>query len=192
MFHHTCTADELEVNPLPFDPDGDHGLQSDSAVYICWYLQLRELIDRCPFLAGKFKVSALPMGGFKGDWSLRVERGSVSRQLGKMIAQNLTTKQEHFERFRAGLGLPASDHFMDTQFYPWRGAKDVTLKNVMGIWEGARCRSRITNYKKFNRALYSLGELLAGRWLDRCDKDAKVDIDAQVERLPFLVTTLSA
>jgi hypothetical protein len=86
-------------------------LVPNAAVYVCWYSQLRELIDENPQLGSKLKVCPLPGRGFKGDWFLGVVEGSVSLSLGEEVVKRLCSKDEEQKRFVRGVGLPVSRRY---------------------------------------------------------------------------------
>jgi hypothetical protein len=215
MFRHSWTEDDQkrllaesykgpsqaspEARPkeTPFDP-WTESLPADAAVYVCWYSQLRELLDREPSLTQELTVCNLPAGGFKGDWYLRVEPGSVSLNLGKSIVDRLTSPAEDYERFRQGLCLPVTKAIRESEVLVWHGAPStMRLKTfVEPIWTNAHRRSDIYNYRRFNRLLYTFGETLAGKRVDRkaispgAGSERLVDTTDLVERLPGLVKAL--
>ena len=141
-------------------------LPGNAAVYVCWYSQLREVINKHPGLAGVLRIMNLPGSGFRGDWMLRVEKGSVSVRLGNAIVESLTSRNEDYERFRNGVGLPSGGEFETSEFLAWHGAdSSVMLSDVYNLWRGAHRRSKIERYEGINRVLYSIGDTLAGKWI---------------------------
>ena len=134
-------------------------LAPDSAVYVCWYSQLRDLLNNYPELATQLNVCSLPGGGFRGDWYLRVDPGSVSVSLGKSIVEELVSQGEDFERFQVGLSLPVNKSIWESDLLAWPGASaTVTMTQMHKIWIGAKRRSSIKKYVYFNRLLSGIGE----------------------------------
>ena len=141
--------------------DAQSVLPGDSAVCLCWYSQVRELVDRVPSLADKIGVWPLPAGGFTGDWYIGCLRGSVSTALGDRIIDILCQKEEECKRFARGVGLPVQKSFMDADFYAWDGTDKVTLRSIMGpIHSEALSRTCITDYGKIRSRLYHTGRQL--------------------------------
>ena len=173
----------------------ERSLAPDATVYVCWYSQLRELFNREPHLARVLKICSLPQKGFRGDWYLRVEPGSVSLRLGKAIVDSLRKTSENFERFREGVGIPVEDAMDTTSLLAWPAAdKDLKMGQLEKIWNDAYRRSRITNYPRFNRVLYGIGETLAGKRQHPLDRNGVVNIQYLTDlvgRLPSLVSTMS-
>ena len=130
-------------------------LRPDAAVYLCWYSQLRELIDRHPGLAEHLGVCSLPGGGFTGDWYLGVAKRSVSHSLGKSVALLLCSEQEEYKRFAKGVGLPVRQKFYDKAgtFLAWPRAGGVTLQHIAEIYRGAFQRASLSSYKLFHSAI---------------------------------------
>jgi hypothetical protein len=133
-------------------------LPADSAVYVCWYSQLRELLNRERRLARLLTVRALPGGGFKGDWFMGIVRGSVSVELGANIIQMLCSKEEEYKRFARGVGLPVRKSFYEKRlnFYPWRRGLDVRVPEILRIHRGAHSRSDIPHYERIRSQLYTV------------------------------------
>ncbi len=189
-----CCADIKEENlkkPRVLPPD--------SAIYLCWYSQLRNLIVRHPELADKIQIRALPGGGFTGDWFIGVARGSVSTRLGASLLDALCNKEEEYKRFAEGIGLPNRKEYYDPlQSRPlektgqqkrvipaWHRAKDVTLEDIGKIYRAANVRSNIENYSQFRSALSAVCKQLtplAG--LGRKAKLGNNEIKRTVEQLP--------
>ena len=63
-----------------------------------------------PYLTLRLNVCGLPGRGYRGDWYLHIEPGSVSQSLGASIAKDLTDPSEDYERFRRGLSLPVKEN----------------------------------------------------------------------------------
>ena len=118
-------------------------LPANAGIYVCWYSQLRELIQRKPALATKLDVCPLPGGGFSGDWFLGVVRGSVSPALGRRIVKTLCGMEEDHKRYLKGVGLPTRKLFYSREFYAWPRGKHMPLKFVRHIWENALKRGNI-------------------------------------------------
>jgi hypothetical protein len=165
-------------------------LPSDSGVYLCWYSELRDLIDREPALATRLEVIPLPAGGFTGDWFLGIAQGSVSVSLGQKVLSLLSTRQHQYRRFREGVGLPVLDEFYDGRgdFYAWPRGLHVPLSRIGIIHKKALRRSRIESYYLFHAALTTIAERLTplpstsggaaySRW-----GDGLPDAEAQRER----------
>jgi KaiC/GvpD/RAD55 family RecA-like ATPase len=107
-------------------------LSPNSIFYICWYSQLRELIDCYPNLASKLRVYCLPGGGFTGDWQIALMKGSVSVNLGYEVLKLLCREEEDYKRFVKGVGLPTHQRFykgnklednISSRFLAWPGSK---------------------------------------------------------------------
>lgn len=135
-------------------------LTPDSAVYLCWYSQLRDLVYRHRELAGKIRVCALPGYGFRGDWYIGVSRGSVSVGLGMNVLSILCSEREDYKRYARGVGLPTRKMFLDAGLPAWLNSP-ASLDDVLAIHADAWSRSRIKHYKSMRPALYSACEELA-------------------------------
>jgi len=149
----------------------ERGLPRDASLYICWYSELRHLLSQCNDWAGTFRVAALPGGGFKGDWHLRVLPGSVSQGLGNAVADALTSRDEDYRRFAMGVGLPVGNHdgdgtsWLGKEFRGWPGAAEsVNLEHIYAIHKKAHRRSSIPHYRMITRVLSTLARRLAGDW----------------------------
>jgi KaiC/GvpD/RAD55 family RecA-like ATPase len=138
-------------------------LHEKAAVYVCWYSQLRELIDRVPSLAGDLRVCPLPGGGFRGDWYVGILKGSVSYGLGQEVVEKLCRLDEDYKRFALGVGLPVSDKFSTgkCQYFAWPLAvgvrsrrPTVPVSEVVDIHKGAWLRSDIDGYKQIRSTLW--------------------------------------
>jgi hypothetical protein len=166
-------------------------MPTDAAVYVFWYSQLRELVVREPRLARLLSVRSLPGGGLRGDWYVHVEEGSVSLRLGEAIVKHMCSAAEDYERFRAGLSLPVAAVMRESGLLAWPGASpDMKVAEVETIWSNAKRRSNILLYRRFNHLLSTVGEVLAGKYLDPRDVSVTVDGVDLAERLPKLVTAL--
>jgi hypothetical protein len=132
-------------------------LPPDSAIYVCWYSQLRELIARHPDLAVLLDVCALPGKGFTGDWFIGIVNGSVSIELGNRILETLCSREEEYRRFSLGVGLPVRHVFyggrQDPAFYSWRRGFGVPLRKVFEIHKAAHSRGEIAQYNKIRSTL---------------------------------------
>ena len=145
------------------------GLQEmppDAGIYLCWYSQLRELINREPRLASRLRVCALPGGGFTGDWFIGVRKGSISLALGQQIIKILCDLPEDNKRYIQGVGLPVSASFYlsgqgGPRFYAWPHGVDVSLKYVKNIYDQSHSRAEIKGYPNFRIALSVLARQLA-------------------------------
>ena len=164
-------------------------LVKDAGVYLCWYSQLRELIDREPWLAGRLKVAPLPGRGFRGDWYLTVLPSSVSINLGRKLIETLTKPEEDYKRFARGVGLPTSDRkdLESAQFLAWPQST-VPLKRILDIHDNAHSRSDIPNYELFRNALQTICTWLTPMAGDRLSKS---QIWRNVSRLPSQLSLLA-
>ena len=155
---------------------GAHPLTADGMVYVCWYSQLRELIDRVPSQAPRLRVCALPGGGFRGDWYMGILRGSVSPELGREVVAKLSRRDEEYKRFALGVGLPVSEDFANpiNDYFAWPGAVDpksrrmsVPAWRVFDIHQRAWSRSDIERYTQIRSNLSKIGQQLGA--LDAVD-----------------------
>jgi hypothetical protein len=134
-------------------------LRPDACVYLCWYSQLRDLIDEYPQLAGRLKVAPLPAGGFTGDWFVGIHKGSVSIGLGREVLNILCNRSEQYKRFAMGVGLPTLKDFYGRSrktgpdFFAWPGGNRVKATEMRDIHAGALSRSLIEGYQTFRAAL---------------------------------------
>jgi len=131
-------------------------LSEHSAIYLCWYTHLRELVYRHDHLSSRMRFCALPSGGCTGDWFLGIARGSVSIGLGIDVLKILCSDTEEYKRFARGVGLPTVERFKKNgdAFPAWPGSQQM-LGEVLGIHDRAWSRSDIANYKLFRRSLYT-------------------------------------
>lgn len=167
----------------------------NACVYLCWYSQLRDLIDEYPALAERLKVAALPGGGFRGDWFLGIHQGSVSIGLGREVLKILCSRSEQYKRFALGVGLPTLEEFYkprsgeDPGFFAWPGGLNVKVKQVREIHRNALSRSIIKDYQKIRAALATLAFQLTP--FSGCKHDDE-GIRETVERLGAQVSILAA
>jgi hypothetical protein len=163
-------------------------LVPNAAVYVCWYSQLRELIDEHPELATKLAVAPLPGGGVKGDWYLGVAAGSVSMKLGINVLKILCSDSEEYKRFVRGVGLPVRKKYDHSTFLGWPRAEPGTLlSTVLEIHKAALSRSAIGGYQRSRAALGTLGLQLA--YLEA--KEADIFVGSCLDRLGEMVRFLS-
>ena len=141
-------------------------LPPNAAVYVCWYSQLRELIQRNPKLAKELMVCALPGRGFKGDWSVGVVKGSVSVALGKEVILQLCSKKEELKRYTQGVGLPVRRAFYekDMKFFAWPNGIHVKLATVGDIHKNAYSRVDIDDYPAIRSRLWNMASQLTREW----------------------------
>lgn len=167
-------------------------LVPNAAFYVCWYSQLRELIEEHPQLAKKLKVLALPGGGFKGDWFLGVVNGSVSVSLGEDVLRTLCHRDEDHKRFLRGVGLPVGQRYCEQRdrkyvgdsFLAWpRACEDLKLVSLIKIHQRALSRSHIPGYERFHGMLGNLGRQLAFSG----EKEIAADVKDCINRLRSVV-----
>jgi KaiC/GvpD/RAD55 family RecA-like ATPase len=142
-------------------------LVPDAGLYLCWYSQLRDLIDRVPSLAGVLNVCALPGGGFTGDWFVGIAKGSVSKGLGRKVLKLLCSQEEQYKRFVMGVGLPTLRSFYKEtegtrapKFFAWPRGWEVPVSRIRDIHAQALSRSFIEDYTKFRSALATVASRL--------------------------------
>jgi hypothetical protein len=151
LFHSIGSRPRKDINRLP----------NDSAVYLCWYSQLRDLIHREPSLAERLSVCRLPGGGFTGDWFVGIVNGSVSRALGQRIIKILCRKEEEHKRFARGVGLPTRRAFYENEvFRAWPRASRVPVDKLLRIHREAHSRADIAGYRKFRSVIATRAERL--------------------------------
>lgn len=131
----------------------DDILAHKSKVFVCWYSQLRQLILNHEDLASRLKILALPGGGVRGDWYLAVAKGSVSLDLGVRAIDLLTGRQQEYDRFARGVGLPVRKNFRDLKFFAWPHSEATKADEVFKIHRAAYSRASIPGYTKFRRML---------------------------------------
>ena len=148
------------------NPESDElKLRPGAGMYLCWYSQLRDLLQRYPGLSGNIGVLPLPAGGFRGDWFLGIVKGSVSIGLGYDILKILCGKTEEFKRFVRGVGLPVTKRFENekgsgSDFYAGPFST-IQLKEIFTIYRRAFTRSAIKDYREYRTFLYSIGQQLS-------------------------------
>ena len=133
-------------------------------LFICWYSELRDILQFKPELAARIGVCALPGKGFKGDWRIGVLAGSVNYSLGFKVLKKLCSEQEDYKRFVKGIGLPTGDRFfndIDKEFCKsskaWPNAQEEnTLEKIYQIHKEANMRKDVPKYPKINLALSAL------------------------------------
>jgi hypothetical protein len=149
-------------------------LPDDAAAYVCWYSQLRELVERCPNLAEQLYVVALPGGGFTGDWYIGILNGSVSPALGRVILEKIIcTREEEYKRFAFGLGLPNRKSLTGTGHMAWPRAWHIPMEEVLAIHHGALSRCEFSQYRKIRTRLSRLAwqlTAMAGPCLEKADE----------------------
>lgn len=184
----------LTGSPVGTRPDTDIGeemLPADAAVYLCWYSQLRELIDRAPHLATKLKVCALPGRGFRGDWFIGIKSGSVSTELGRAVLEKLCSKEEQYKRFAKGVGLPVDrDFYEKNRYLAWSRSDSHELEAVFQIHKEARSRRDIYQYARFRAALAHRADQLTGKWDSLNDEQIVELVEGLIEQIKHLKESL--
>jgi len=145
------------------------------------------LLHNYPELAPKIEVFSLPGGGFKGDWSLAILKGSVSETLGDDVIKMLSDRKEDFKRFVQGIGLPTDNSVFteQTAFMAWPGSMDhMRLSNIYNIHKKALRRSELDGYLNLRLALSALFRELI---LMKSEKNIKTGI---VDRLQDIFSSL--
>jgi hypothetical protein len=194
--------DHIWSRPFP----NERWLNKDSAIYLCWYSQLRDLIHRNPNLATRLRVMSLPGGGFRGDWFLGIVKGSVSVTLGRKVIEILCSEREEYKRFIRGVGLPVTYRYynkadegipdaMEAEgFLAWPSAQ-VTMNTVLSIHRKGLARSRINGYLQFRPALHTFGRMIAfAETANKASYDEKANralIHHCVRRLPMMINVLT-
>jgi KaiC/GvpD/RAD55 family RecA-like ATPase len=154
-----------------FVRSGSLTLPSDADILVCWYSQLRELVDWNPELAEDLRVCPLPGGGFRGDWYIGILKGSVSEDLGREAIDRLCRLEEDYKRFARGVGLPVRRSFSEpkNEYFAWPIAIDpydrrkfvkIPVTDVFGIHKRAWSRSDIPEYIKLRSTLSVMAEQL--------------------------------
>ncbi len=172
MARNACSKPEkssTDVEP-PFSRPKEHQtmpeehpyISASAAVYLCWYSQLRELLELHPYLTDKIRVVALPGGGFRGDWYVGVSRGSVSNELGKQLIQMLCSEREQYKRFAAGVGLPILQSFANEEkkYFAWPQGEHVKVAQLYRIHGDANTRCEIPDYNNFRSILATICQQL--------------------------------
>lgn len=173
---------------LPPQP-GATVLSPTAAAFVCWYSQLRELLNDNPQLERRINVAALPGWGFRGDWFVGIADGSVSQALGMDVLRILCSDREEYKRFVRGVGLPVRRRYLTdpaSDFLAWPGSS-LKLKDMLRIHQCARTRSCIRGYQEFRFALGTLGRQLAFLSGDPTDV-----VRNCLERVPNMIRFLSA
>jgi len=175
-------------------------LPKNACVYLCWYSQLRDLIDECPDLAERLNVFPLPAGGFTGDWFVGIARGSVSIGLGQEVLDTLCSPAEEYKRFARGVGLPTLKQFYSKggsdpdapRFFAWPRGEHVDVERLLEIHFHALSREFIPEYRNFRAALATVALQLTPMTGWRRDKpeDWMPSIQQNVSRLPGLIQAL--
>jgi len=132
------TEESIELQHGHVKKSPEPRLKTDADVYICWYTQLRELVQVAgdskdkSHLANKLLIYKLPGGGFTGDWHLGILNGSVSINLGSQIIKTLTNVTEEYNRLVQGVGLPVRDSFYKAEeacnFTAWAQSQELIQK----------------------------------------------------------------
>lgn len=169
--------------------DGKMALPPDAGVYVCWYSQLRELIEREPELVTKLDVRPLPGRGFRGDWYLGILKGSVSADLGSEVIRRLCRQEEEYKRFSRSVGLPVSRKYQEARegaFYAWQGGRHVSVNRIFKIHERAWSRSDIPEYPRIRSTLSALAWQLIRKVGEETPMPAEIVLEkllCQVEML---------
>jgi len=169
------------TRPLPRDDDRNDEEQKykkvlvdDAAVYLCWYSQLRELVDRKSGLAEKLDVLALPSGGFTGDWYIGIVKGSVSPALGRTIIKMMCAREEEYKRFGVGLGLPVRKSLLGKGHMAWPRAWEIPVGQILAMHHCALSRSDIGIYDRIRIRLCRLAWQLTPEAGPELEKDSVV------------------
>lgn len=165
-------------------------LVPNAAVYVCWYSQLRELIDEYPQLGSMLRVCRLPGYGFKGDWFIGILQGSVSHSLGTDVLSALCSVEEERKRFLRGVGLPVRSSAADDALKAWPRAEKMTLKQMIQIHREALSRSEIPGYRDLRGLLGTFGRQIAFSAADESLSTEAAVTDC-LERLPKIVRSFS-
>ena len=172
----------------------EYVLPPNSAVYLCWYSQLRELIARYPLLASKIGICKVPGGSFRGDWFIGIERGSVSENLGRTVVDMLTDSKEEYKRFAKGVGLPIHDKYLTSRktkprFLGWPGTTKVSLNSIIDIYKSAYSRASIPGYKQFHSILSMISHQIGPEYNE--SPPTKKALTDMVSRIPDQIELLS-
>jgi hypothetical protein len=196
-FQDLFSSSKKYISKFSKSTEGDESryLNPDSALTVCWYSQLRELINRHPELRRKLRVAPLPGGGFRGDWFLGIVKGSVSEALGRKVIDLLCNRQEEYKRFVRGVGLPVTTRFYNkdapegdtlpkrTGFLAWPSS-EISLNRILQIHRNALARSHIEGYRTFRPALYGLAEMIA--FAEKGENPTAL-IRHCIRRLPYMI-----
>ncbi|MBN1440115.1 MAG: hypothetical protein JW929_11965 [Anaerolineales bacterium] len=190
-------AAERTKDPDPYGADAMNLIRSKTLalpakanVYVCWYSQLRELVDWNAELAKDMRVCPLPGGGFRGDWYIGILKGSVSKELGREIIERLCRPEEDYKRFTRGVGLPVRKRFFEgrNRYFAWplaigdlaqdgrspssKNGITVPVSKVFEIYDRAWSRSDIDEYTKIRSALSLMAEQIS--YLDTEDVENEI------------------
>jgi hypothetical protein len=176
-------------------------LNRQAKVFVCWYSQLRELLNgrNGKSMASKMRICAMPGGGFRGDWYLAVAKGSVSLDLGVRAVEILTRKSQEYDRFSRGVGLPVRSAFRergDCNFFAWPHAEPATGtkgEDLFKIHRASYSRASIPKYTQFRRMLAIMVDevLLAFRERQRPHANLRASVRDILKRLPHQVRLLA-
>jgi hypothetical protein len=157
-------------------PKAQEPALSRRGVYVCWYSQLRDLLNRLREQAeqgvlgapkdpsSNLRVCALPGWGFTGDWYIGVVDGSASIALGQELVEMLCSKKEEYQRLDQGVGLPTLEVFYDGGAFKAWPESQVPLRVLSDMHRKARSRAAIRNYQEIKPILYrAWRDLLAGQ-----------------------------
>jgi hypothetical protein len=158
-------------------------LVPSAAVYVCWYSQLRELVEAHPEIARELCVAALPGGGVRGDWFMGIVDGSVSVKLGRDVLERLCGEEEEHKRFVRGVGLPVREKYVCADFLAWPLSK-LRVGRIMEIHKQALARSSIPLYRHIRAVLGIMGRQIAFAQ----ERDIKEVVDDCMSRIPNVVT----
>jgi hypothetical protein len=177
-------------------PSSTKRMPGGASVFVCWYTELRDLLRNDSKLANELRVCRLPGGGFRGDWYMRVEPGSVSMRCGDAILQSLRSASENFERFRQGIGIPVkTETDLAQHLLAWPGAPaGCCLSKATKIWDGAFCRSWVKKYQEISRVLYGIGEAVVAKVPKGGGKDPYdlAYFQDVLERLPSILRAVTS
>jgi KaiC/GvpD/RAD55 family RecA-like ATPase len=167
----------------------EKALCPNAAMYLCWYSQLRDLLQQHPALSSQMRIVALPSGGFSGDWFLGIGKGSVSVKLGYDVIKILCGETEEFKRFVRGVGLPVTERFnakdqSGKEFYLGPYSTEP-LHEIIELHKKAYVRSRIKDYEKYRAFLTTIGQQLSQM---PSAAEAGEFIDRSYKRIPGIIT----
>jgi KaiC/GvpD/RAD55 family RecA-like ATPase len=181
-----------KTNSSKENEDGE--LQPNAGVYICWFSQLRSMIEKYPVLSEQLDIFALPGRGFRGDWYVGIVRGSVSTALGKQLVKTVCSDKEEYKRFSAGVGLPTRKSFYfnpdgePTKYFAWPRSRYVSLRKMQLIHRNALTRKTIAGYTSFRQNLY----ILCKQLLRETFHDVQDDMMPKIfSRLPEQIESLT-
>jgi len=161
---------------------------------LCWYSQLRDLLNEHPKLAAHLRIRALPGRGFRGDWFIGVAEGSVSVNLGLEVLEILTTEKEEYKRFVRGVGLPTRRKFYkktgdgkNPDLLIWPHGINAYLHDAYEIHHQAFSRRYIKDYNKFRQVLTAICRGLA----ETPRQYTPEEISTLVKRIPGQIRLLT-